>query len=305
MKIIPIKDFENDYGITDNGDVIHLFDKSIKTPHYMRSYNIDELSVDLYKDGESLLTRTIKYLILVHFFEVDEPFNWIVDFIDGNKNNLSPYNLEITRFTKNVYVNYYGMTKPTAIYGYNENGKYMINQDELESYNMKISELSDERNKVTKQKRKESARKLPLKGTIEREEYDKKTKIRQKIEGKLKSAFKTSKSCLIPFDITYEDVMEVYETQNETCPITSEKIELDSKFKFILLEYDKGFTKNNIMIGNIGKRIRKTKINEESKTLKNKQIVIRFDENEYMKIKELATEKKITVSELIRESCNF
>jgi hypothetical protein len=77
MKTLPIIDFENEYVITDEGNVVDLYDNEIKTTYRMNNFSANLLVVDLYKEGELVLTISIKQLVVLHFFKITKR-DWVL-----------------------------------------------------------------------------------------------------------------------------------------------------------------------------------------------------------------------------------
>lgn len=251
MKIIPIKDFENDYAITEDGNVIHLCDNTIKTPYALKRYDDKKLLVDLYQHGKIKLTITIKELIIYHFFGANKT-GLKIEYIDGDSDNLNVYNLKLSKHA-NGPINTFGLTPPVKIYMYSENGPYIVNQSDLDQFKeqTKINRLN--RNFISRDKIKYK-RLIPLRGTPEREEHDKKNVIKNIIKGKIRHCKKISEKYLIPFNITYHDVIKQHELQGGICALSLNTIELDKGFKIILKDINTGFCCGNIILRCLNKQ---------------------------------------------------
>lgn len=313
MTTLPITDFENEYTITDEGHVIDLYDNEIKTSYRMNNFALNLLAVDLYKDGEFILSMSIRELVILHFFKINND-NKRVNHLDGNPDNNSPYNMEVI-VNKDMFVKRYNVDKPAQIYRYGENGPYMVNQeayDEFERKLMENKEQMDEARKVKKYyyKKETYTKKLPLKGTPEREEHDKKMKFNARIKNRLDGYKKLCDKFNILFDLNHEGLLEVYDKQNGLCYITDDKIDLMKKFCIVPIDHEKGFIKENLQIGNVGPSFRwsfnlpsvERKItNKPREEIKDKKIILRVTKNEYSEIEHKANLNGITISAYARK----
>lgn len=300
MKIIPISEFENEYAITDQATVIDLSDNSIKVSYLIKYFNINQPVVDLYKDGEFMFTITIRELVLKHFFGLS--LNHKIHFLNGDDNDYSPYNLEISHHNVNKpYVNKHNISKPLPIYRYSDDGRYAINQAEIDEYYDIKNKLAEEYRKESMEKRKLAERKTPLRGTPEREEWAKERKLISKLNQKLKYIQGCSQEMNIPFNLTVKDVMDVYQLQNGICVGTEEMIDLNKVFTIMPKVPEYGYVRDNIDLIKTRRKFglykpRKVKAIEDIKT---KQIVFRVTESEIKMIKDKAKENDLTVSEYI------
>lgn len=307
MKTLPITDFENEYTITDEGNVIDLYDNEIKIAYRMNHFGINLLAVDLYKEGEFALTISIKELIILHFFKIDID-NKKVNYLDGNPDNNSPYNMEVT-INKDGFVKRYNVNRPSPIYRYNENGPYLVNQDVYDEFERKLIENKKEMDEARKVK-KYYERKIPLKGTPERVEHDKKMKINANIKSKLNGYINLCNKFNVLFDLNHEGLIEVYDKQDGICFLTGEKIDLMGKFYVVPVDHEKGFVKDNLQIRNIGPSFRKCfnlpsvvrKITDKPREeIKGKKIVLRVTDIQYNKIEQMVKLSGLTISDYIRE----
>ena len=309
MKIIPIKDFENDYAITDQGTVIDLYDNSVKVAYALNYFKHSQSSVDLYKDGELVLTISIKELVLRHFFNCGLNVKQIT-FIDGNDKNFSPYNMIVEKYPYS-YVNNLGMTKPVEILGYNQNGLHVLNQDQIDEYDRIHNEKMEEIKQLKAIERKEKSlknRKIPLPGTPERVAHDKMMEERraelgriQSVHVKLKRYKDFAEKFGLPFDVTYEDVVELHEKQNGKCAISDEEFLPGGSFKFLINDLDEGIVKGNIQLGKYGPTIRRLIEFMNTKPKKEKVITFKVTNDQYNEIKDLAIKTGSTVSKIILE----
>lgn len=308
MKIIPITDFENEYAITDEGKVLDLYDNSEKVSYLIKSFKLNQPAVDLYKNGEFIITVTLKELVIKHFFNANVTNFKEIRFIDGNKDNLSPYNME-THGVPSTYVNKkLGLIKPPQIYRYNENGKYLVNQEEMDQYDELCRLRSLELSKIRKKEYKVKNRKIPLHGTPEREVWEEKRKLKQ-IEKAIKTSIETrfknySEYCSTynqPFDLTEEDIHEQYDRQNGICVISEEKLDLAKPFKILTQNTDLGFVKGNIELGMYGPSIRLliSKVRNMKKVNKEKTVGIRVTWEQHEKLKAMAKESKKPLTTVI------
>lgn len=304
MKIIPITDFENDYAITDQGTVIDLSDNSIKIPYTIKMFNINQPAVDLYKNGEFVFTITIRELVVRAFFNL--PISYRVKQINGDINDYSPYNLEIHPYeAKHRYVNSYNLTKPISVYGYSDNGVYVVNQDEIDDYIKVKNKISEENRKVSKENRvkiKSSQRKTPLPGTPEREAWAKERKLINKINAKLSYIKKIAEKLNEPFNLCANDIIDLYNTQNGICIATEEIIDLNKVYTIMPKIPELGYVPNNIDLIKTRRQrniYNPRKLKPESE-VRLKQIIFRVTENEFTEITYRAKNNNLGVSEFIR-----
>jgi hypothetical protein len=303
MKIIPITDFENEYAITDKGTVIDLLDNSVKIPHIIKMFNINQPAVDLYKDGELIFTVTIRELVIKHFFGQSEYSK--TRLLNNDNNDYSPYNIEVSNYHSATYVNKYNMIKPYPIYRYSDNGVYVINQSEIDEYMETKNKLAETHREASKEKRKLERqlkrRKTPLPGTPEREEWVKERKLIYKLNAKLKYIQQCSQKMNVPFNLTAKDIIEIHNLQNGLCAGTEEVIDLNKIFTIIPKVPEYGYVPNNVdLIKKLKQQYAPRKL-KESKELREKPITFRVSEDEYNIIVERSKEKDLSVSEFIRD----
>jgi hypothetical protein len=311
MKTLPIIDFENEYVITDEGNVVDLYDNEIKTTYRMNNFSANLLVVDLYKEGELVLTISIKQLVVLHFFKMDNNKKTI-NYLDGNTDNNAPYNIEVI-VDKDKFVKRYNVYKPAPVYRYNENGPYIFNQDALDEFERNMIENKkemEEAKKIMMDNKKYYERKVPLKGTPERMEHDKKMKINAKIKSKLDGYKNLCDKFNILFDLDRDRFLEVYDKQNGICYLTDDKINLTEAFYITPIDPLKGFIKDNLQIGKTGPSFRKCfnlpsverKFNNRVlEEMRDKKIALRVTKQEHSDIERMAKIAGITISEYMRE----
>jgi uncharacterized UPF0146 family protein len=110
----PIKDFEQDYVLTDKGEVIDIHTGKVKLTHVRGS--MTEPRVDLYKDGVLLLNIRVIEIILRQYIEVGGIAHYDITYLNGDDTNLSFDNLQITN-KPNSYVTKISVPKPHKVYG--------------------------------------------------------------------------------------------------------------------------------------------------------------------------------------------
>lgn len=142
----PIQGFENDYFITEGGDIIDLDTGKIK-PHYVRG-NETRPRVDLYKEGMLLFSIYVIDIMCMHFFGKFTKTYYTVNYKDNDCGNLSLSNLEI--ISNDNYVTTQQIKKPKKIYDMTVNGPVIRNIDEINQ----IRELNFENSKIKSELRK-------------------------------------------------------------------------------------------------------------------------------------------------------
>jgi hypothetical protein len=145
----PIKDFEQDYALTDKGEVIDIHTGKVKLTHVRGS--IPEPRVDLYKDGVLLLNIRVIELIIKQYSEVGGISHYDITYFDGDPSNLSFDNLQITN-KPNSYVPKISVSKPQKVMGLTMEGFYIKNQSDIDQIRRINFESSIERQKLSKPK---------------------------------------------------------------------------------------------------------------------------------------------------------
>lgn len=141
----PIKDFEQDYALTDRGEVIDIHTGKVKLTHFRGS--MSEPRVDLYKDGVLLLNIRVIELIVKQYSEVGGISHYDITYLDGDDTNLSFDNLQITN-KPNSYVPKISIPKPQKVYGLTIEGLYVKNQSDIDQIRRINYESSIERQKL-------------------------------------------------------------------------------------------------------------------------------------------------------------
>jgi len=145
----PIKDFEQDYSLTDKGEIIDIRTGKVKLTHVRGT--IPEPRVDLYKDGVLLIDIRVIELIIKQYSEVGGISHYDITYLDGDNTNLSFDNLQITNKPSD-YTPKISISKPQKVYGLTIEGLYVKNQSDIDQIRRINSERSFERIRLNKLK---------------------------------------------------------------------------------------------------------------------------------------------------------
>ena len=143
----PIKDFEQDYALTDKGQIVDLHTGKVKVTH--TKGDIPDLRVDLYKDGILITNIRVIELILKQYFDVTTIAHYEITYLDGDSNNLSLDNIRIVN-KPNSYVAKISKPKPQKIYKLTLDGAVVINKSDIDKVIEINSQASLERGKHKK-----------------------------------------------------------------------------------------------------------------------------------------------------------
>jgi hypothetical protein len=138
MKGKPIQGFEEDYYITENGDIIDLQTGKLKT-YYVRGNDIKP-RVDLYKEGTLELSMYVEDILTIHFFGKIVKGYYTLKYKDDDVTNLCLSNFEIgtrNRVVKNRYV------KKIPAKGTTEYHQRKMKQIEEEYIKSKVKQLEE------------------------------------------------------------------------------------------------------------------------------------------------------------------
>lgn len=133
----PIQGFEEDYYITENGDIIDLDTGKLKS--YYIIGNERKPRVDLYKEGIPQLSMYVVDVLVIHFFGKFPQGYYTVKYKDNDVTNLSLSNLEI--ITKNRHKIKSNYVKKLPLKGTVEYRERKMKQLEEEYVKYKINQL--------------------------------------------------------------------------------------------------------------------------------------------------------------------
>ena len=244
MEIKPIEGFDNDYGVTPDGKIVDLVTNKVKVT-YKRGNELKP-RVDLYKDGELIISMYVIDIVVFHYVGRLTNTYYEITYKDGNYDNCSIDNLVATQ--KNHYIPKKQIKKPFKKWELSTNGLVLINGDEIKEV---INENS-ERSKIRQSTKKRLDRKIPVKGTPERKEHDEKMKHKQVISKMLNCLKSKSERIGVNFNLTYDTIMDVYMKQKGLCVLTETPLTLERKknnsLKILVVNKNEDITKENILL---------------------------------------------------------
>lgn len=243
-----IQGFENDYYITENGDIIDLETGKLKR-YYVRGNELKP-RVDLYREGILEVSMYVEDIMIIHFFGKYNKIYYTLNYIDGDVTNLSLSNLEIT--SNDNYVTTQQIKKPKKIYELTINGPVVVNQSEINEVIKLNHQNSLEREKQRKRKRKSNyVKKLPQKDTPE---YNMR-KLKQMEEGYIKDKLKELTNMSVRDNvkclISYEDLKKRFISQNYCCEITKTPLTFERKKDNTIVVKRIGFKDEDITLDTI------------------------------------------------------
>lgn len=228
MEIKPIVNFENDYYITSEGNVIDAKTNKVKLTYCRNNYKYRY--VDLYKDGRLTISMKIIDIVLYHFFG---GFKYLcnVTYKDDDETNCNVNNIIIN--TSSKYYVTKRIKKDSPIYLKEKERKY--------------------------RERLQAKRKLPQKGTSEYNIWQHKIVENRYIHHQIAACKYQAKKHNLPIKLTVKLIRKILEEQNYQCKFTGESIGLTSKdsnaLRLFCNDNIKGFVDGNISI--ISKKIYK------------------------------------------------
>lgn len=222
----PIQGFENDYFITEGGDIIDLDTGKLKT-YYLRG-NEDKPRVDLYKNGTLGVSMYVEDIMCVHFFGKLTNTYYTLKYKDNDCANLSLSNLEIS--TNDPYVTTQQIKKPKKIYKLTVNGPVVINQDVINEVIKLNHQNSLEREHLRERKRKINyVKKLPAKGTSEYHERKMKQLQEDYIKSKIRQLEDMSIRDGVKCCVSYKELKDRLKDCNYSCEITRVSLSFERK----------------------------------------------------------------------------
>ena len=244
MEIKPIEGFENDYAVSSNGTILDLVTNKIKVT-YKRGNELKP-RVDLYKNGELIISMYVIDIVIFHYVGRLTNTYYEITYKDGNYENCSIDNLVATQ--KNTYIPKKQIKKPFKKWELSTNGLVLINGDEIKE----VINENGERTKIRQSIKKKLSRKIPVKGTPEREEHDEMMKGKKIIGGMLDCLKSKSERIGVNFNLTYDTIMNVYMEQKGLCVLTEIPLTLERKknntLKILVVNKNEDITKENILL---------------------------------------------------------
>jgi len=215
MKGKPIQGFEEDYYITENGDIIDLQTGKLKT-YYVRGNDIKP-RVDLYKEGTLELSMYVEDILTIHFFGKIVKGYYTLKYKDDDVTNLCLSNFEIG--TRDNYETKVSIKKPNKIYELTVDGPVLVNREQIEEVKRINYERSMERER--KRVRKDRyVKKIPAKDTTEYHQRKMKQIEEEYIKSKVKQLEEISIRDGVKCTVTYEDLKGRLSQLNYTCEIS-------------------------------------------------------------------------------------
>ena len=222
----PIEGFEEDYYITENGDIIDLETGKLKT-YYVRGNEIKP-RVDLYKEGVLELSMYVEDIMLIHFFGKCNKIYYTINYKDCDVTNLSLSNLEI--LSNDNYVTTQQIKKPKKIYELTINGPVVVNQSEIDEVirinhqNSLEREMERNKNRIRNYQKK-----LPAKGTPEYEERRLKLLEDEFLKSKVKQLEEMALRDGVKCTITYKNLKKRLKDWNYCCEISRVPLTFERK----------------------------------------------------------------------------
>lgn len=244
METKPIEGFEDGYVVSSDGKIIDLITNKVKIT-YKRGNELKP-RVDLYKNGELVISMYVVDIVVFHYVGKLPSTQYSVTHRDGDHDNCSINNLEI--ITRNYYVPTKQIKKPFKKWELSVNGPILINGDEIKDVITKNSERAKLRQSI----KKKLNRKIPVRGTPERESHDERIRNREIINGMLDYLKVKSEKMGVNFNLTYDTIMDMYMEQKGLCAVTETPLTLERKknntLKIIVVNKKEDFTKDNILL---------------------------------------------------------
>jgi hypothetical protein len=220
----PIEGFENEYFITESGQIIDL--ETGKNKIFYNRGNEIKPRVDLYKNGALEITMLVEDIVAHHFFGKFVNGYYTLKFKDNDKTNLSLSNLTI--ITNDKYVTKKQIKKPNKIYELTIDGPILINHDEIEEIKRINRENTIEREKQRLHlKNYYYIKKLPTKGTPEYHAKLLKQKENEFITSKIKEFNNIALRDNVKSFITYDDIKERLISNNYCCEVSNIPLTFD------------------------------------------------------------------------------
>jgi hypothetical protein len=220
----PIQGFEEDYYITENGDIIDLQTGKLKS-YYIRG-NETKPRVDLYKEGILQLSMYVEDVLVMHFFGKFPKGYYTLKYKDNDVTNLSLSNLEIG--TRDNYETKVSIKKPNKIYELTVDGPVLVNREQIEEVKRINYERSMERER--KRVRKDRyVKKIPAKDTPEYQQRKMKQMEEDYIKSKVKQLEEMSIRDGVKCTVTYEDLKGRINQLNYACEITRVPLTFERK----------------------------------------------------------------------------
>lgn len=145
-----INNFEEEYYITENGDIIDMVTGNIKICYFRG--NEKKPRVDLYKDGYlslSILIEDIIFFIFTDSITVKEKYYII--YKDNNPSNVSFNNLQLV--SKAYYDPKTKIKTPPAVYDITMDGLVLLNHEAIDEIVKLNKKNSEEKKKLYKESR--------------------------------------------------------------------------------------------------------------------------------------------------------
>lgn len=220
----PIQGFENEYYITENGDIIDLETGKFKT-FYVRGNEIKP-RVDLYKDGFLELSVYVEDIMCNQFFGKMAKGYYMLKYKDGDPTNISLSNLDIE--SRDNYVPKISIKKPKKKFELTVNGPVVLNQDEIDEVK-NINYIRSLNRTSGRRSGRNYIRKNPIKGSPEHTEKIKQQRIGQFIRDKVKQFEEMSIRDNVKCNITVNDIMEKIKSVDYKCEVTNIPLTFERK----------------------------------------------------------------------------
>ena len=150
MQTKPILDFENDYCLTENGEIMDLQTGKFKK-YYFRG-NEKKPRVDLYKNGILEVSMYVEDIIREILFDKTSKEYYKFNYKDNDVSNLSLNNIEI--IINDKYVTKQQIKKPKKVFNISLSGALVKNTDEIN----KVREINFQNTKIRSNLKKQERR---------------------------------------------------------------------------------------------------------------------------------------------------